>query len=37
VIWIADVLPNDIAPYMDAQMDLGARAMQKTFAGRKSG
>ena len=23
-VWIADVLPNEIAPYMDAQMDLGA-------------
>ena len=22
-VWIADVLPNEIAPYMDAQMDLG--------------
>src|SRR6187200_1532748 len=21
-VWIADVLPNEIAPYMDAQMDL---------------
>lgn len=31
VVWIADVLPNDIAPYMDAQMDLGARAMQANF------
>ena len=31
VVWIADVLPHDIAPYMDAQMDLGARAMQANF------
>ena len=23
VVWIVDVLPNEIAPYMDAQMDLG--------------
>src|SRR5881628_2832482 len=22
-VWIADVLPNEIAPYMDGQMDLG--------------
>src|ERR1700750_1666400 len=22
-VWIADVLPNDVAPYMSAQMDLG--------------
>jgi len=30
-VWIADVLPNEIAPYMDAQMDLGAAAMQKSL------
>ena len=29
MIWTADVLPNEIAPYIDAQMDLGALAMQK--------
>ena len=29
VAWIADVLPHEIAPYMDAQMDQGALAMQK--------
>ena len=32
--WIVDVLPNAIAPYIDAQMDLGALAVQKTL--RKS-
>ena len=32
--WIVDVLPNAIAPYIDAQMELGALAVQKTF--RKS-
>ena len=32
VVWIADVLPNEIAPYMDAQMDLGAAAMQTALA-----
>lgn len=31
-VWIADVLPNEIAPYMDAQMDLGLQAMQKALA-----
>src|SRR4051812_36775572 len=31
VVWIADVLPNEIGPYIDSQMDLGALAMQKTF------
>ena len=30
-VWIADVLPNEIAPYMDAQMDLGLHAMQKSL------
>ena len=30
-VWIADVLPNEIAPYMDAQMDLGTKAMQKAL------
>ena len=24
LVWIVDVLPNEIAPYMDGQMDLGA-------------
>ena len=31
VAWIADVLPNEIAPYMDAQMDQGALAMQQSL------
>ena len=31
LIWIVDVLPNAIAPYIDAQMDLGARAVQNAF------
>ena len=31
VVWIADVLPNEVAPYMDAQMDEGAAAMQKSL------
>jgi Polyketide cyclase / dehydrase and lipid transport len=31
VVWIADVLPNEVAPYMDAQMDQGAAAMQKSL------
>ncbi|HEY8332354.1 MAG TPA: SRPBCC family protein [Tardiphaga sp.] len=34
VIWTADLLPHDIAPYMDAQMDLGALAMQANFRER---
>ena len=31
LIWIVDVLPNEIAPYIGGQMDLGARAMQKAL------
>ena len=31
VVWIADVLPDEIGPYIDSQMDLGAAAMQKQF------
>ena len=32
LVWIVDVLPHEIAPYMNAQMDLGAAAMQKALA-----
>jgi hypothetical protein len=28
VTWVADVLPNEIAPYVSSQMDLGVSAMQ---------
>jgi carbon monoxide dehydrogenase subunit G len=31
LVWIVDVLPHDIAPYIDAQMDQAALAMQKTL------
>jgi hypothetical protein len=31
MVWIADVLPNEIGPYIDGQMDLGAFAMQRKF------
>ena len=31
LIWIVDVLPNDIAPYISGQMDQAALAMQKTL------
>ena len=31
LVWIVDVLPNEIAPYMDAQMDQAALAMQKAL------
>ena len=29
--WTVDVLPNEIAPYISAQMDLGLQAMQKAL------
>ena len=32
LVWIVDVLPNEIAPYMNAQMDQAALAMQKKLA-----
>ena len=32
LIWTVDVLPNAIAPYIDAQMDLGALAVQKSLS-----
>jgi len=35
LVWIADVLPNEIAPYIDGQMDLGVKAMQ-TALGRSA-
>ena len=31
MIWITDVLPNEIASYIDGQMDLGAQAVQNAF------
>jgi hypothetical protein len=31
LIWIVDVLPHEIAPYIDAQMDQAALAMQETL------
>jgi Polyketide cyclase / dehydrase and lipid transport len=31
LIWIVDVLPNAVAPYIDAQMDLGVLAVQKAL------
>ncbi|SHK95374.1 Polyketide cyclase / dehydrase and lipid transport [Bradyrhizobium lablabi] len=32
LVWIVDVLPNEIAPYIDSQMDQAALAMQKALA-----
>jgi Polyketide cyclase / dehydrase and lipid transport len=31
LIWIVDVLPNEIAPYIEAQMDQAALAMQRAL------
>ena len=31
LVWIVDVLPNETEPYIDAQMDQAARAMQKSL------
>jgi carbon monoxide dehydrogenase subunit G len=31
LIWIVDLLPNEIAPYIEAQMDHAALAMQKAL------
>jgi hypothetical protein len=33
LVWIVDLLPNDVAPYIAGQMDQGALAMQETFGG----
>jgi hypothetical protein len=32
-VWTVDILPNDIAPYISAQMDLGIIAMKRTLEG----
>ena len=34
LIWIVDVLPHEIAPYISGQMDQGAVAMQKALGRR---
>ena len=31
LLWTVDVLPHEIAPYMNGQMDLAASAMQRAF------
>jgi hypothetical protein len=35
-VWITDVLPHEIAPYVSAQMDAGAAAMQKALSRTKA-
>jgi len=34
LVWIVDVLPHEIAPYIGSQMDQAARAMQQALGGR---
>jgi polyketide cyclase/dehydrase/lipid transport protein len=34
LVWIIDLLPSDVAPYIAGQMDQAALAMQETFGGR---
>jgi Polyketide cyclase / dehydrase and lipid transport len=36
MIWITDVLPHEIAPYISAQMDQGALAVQTAFGSKKT-
>ena len=36
VIWITDLLPNEIAPYIESQMELGIAAMRKRLEGQTS-
>lgn len=31
IVWIADILPNDLAPYISGQMDEGTRVMKQTL------
>ena len=35
-VWITDVLPHEIAPYVSAQMDAGAAAVQKALSRTKA-
>jgi Polyketide cyclase / dehydrase and lipid transport len=35
MLWITDVLPHTIAPYISSQMDLGAAAVQKALGRRQ--
>jgi hypothetical protein len=32
-VWTTDVLPDEFAPYIDSQMELGAVAMKRTLGG----
>jgi carbon monoxide dehydrogenase subunit G len=34
VVWIADLLPNEMKPVISAMIDMGAKAMQKALGGK---
>jgi len=36
MIWITDVLPHEIAPYISAQMEQGALAVQTALGSRSA-
>ena len=36
MIWLTDVLPHEIAPYISAQMDQGALAVQAAFGSKRA-
>lgn len=35
-VWTADMLPNELAPFIDSQMDLGMTAMKKALERNKT-
>ena len=37
VVWIADLLPNEVAPYIAGMIDQGMAVMKKTMEARASG
>ena len=36
IVWTVDVLPNEVAPYIEGQMDIAALAMQRALSRAKS-
>jgi hypothetical protein len=34
VVWIADLLPNEMKPVIEKMIDAGAAAMQKALGGK---
>jgi len=36
VVWIADLLPNEVAPYIAGMIDQGMAVMKKTMEARAS-